>query len=553
MKNLKHALFFAALLLFVSCSKDVNVKLSENTHNFEAGGGSAEIALESNGNWQVNGCPEWLTIAPMSGEGNATLALTCEGNISGQERSAEIKVKTKNNEATLAVKQAFVEGNFIVFTPANVNSDFLGGDFSVRVDANCDWSIGTLPAWIHCEPMSGSQSANIVVTIDRYAFSSEGNREYDIDFASGTDHFYLHVKQENDQAYHVVPTPSSLNVGIEGTTQTVALQSITSWTLECAADWVSVTPTSGDGNGEITVTVAPNTSYSTRNARIVLTSSVGCTNNIMIYQEASINPHYLEVNPSSLTFPGEESTREFTISTDSTWNIICHDSWLALSQASGTGNATISVTAEAYTLLGSRRAELEVISGSIAHTVAISQVGSATEPALSFSTNLIQIDSEHAILPVSISSNVQWTLRMSEEWIVSDMMQGIGDTDINLEVKDNTSQEPRSVMVYLCYHNVPYDTLTIEQAGRVYHIEANVTELNASKEGDTFVVNVTANQGWGLTSNANWVHFDPGHGSGDESFRITVDANNTPATRNAEIRLSGEVSGMVTIIVHQSN
>lgn len=553
MKIVKYLFVMAAMLLLASCSKDVNVKLSNDNLEFEAAGGSAEINVESNGAWQVSDVPEWLTISPLSGEGNSTLSVSCLANTDSQNRSAQIKVTTKDNVASFAVKQAFVEGDFITFTPDSLNCDFQGGEFSIKVEANCDWSIALLPNWIHCEPMSGSHSANITMTIQRYDFSSENNREYNVDFVAGEQHFYLPVVQENNQAYLIVPTPGSITFGSEGGTQTVVLQSITAWTLECSADWVSVTPTSGDGDGEISVTASPNTDFNTRSARIVLTSSVGCTSSIMVNQEAAINPHYLEVNPSELLFPSEENSINLAISTDSLWRVQCSASWISVSEETGTGDATITVTAQAYTLFGNRRAELDVISGSITRTIRIIQESGSSEPALSFTTDYLQLDSEYSSTPVSVLSNVAWTLRMSEDWVNSTVMEGLGDSNIEIEVKPNYGQEPRTAMVFLCYHGVVYDTLMVEQEGRVYHLETNVTELHASNQGDTFLVSVSANQSWKVTCNVGWLHFDPVNGDGDGEFRIFVDLNNTAVSRTGEIRLVGGVTGVVSIFVIQSN
>lgn len=553
MNNVRHLLFFAAMLLLVGCSKDVNVKLSENSHEFEATGGSAEILLESNGAWQVGTCPDWISVSPMSGEGNSTLAMTCQSNMTGQDRSAEIKVSTKNDEAILAVKQSFADEDFITFSPSTINCDFLGGEFPIAVEANCNWSIAPLPSWIQCEPMSGSHSANVVLTIGCNDSSSEGNRDYDVDFIAGEQHFYLHISQENNQAYQVVPTPGSITFDSEGGTQSVALQCTVAWTLECDADWLSVTPTSGDGNGEISVTAMPNSNYSTRNARIMFTSSVGCTSAVRVSQEATPNPHYLIVNPNELLFPNTESSLDLTISTDSLWTVSCNQSWISISESNGMGDAVLSVTAEEYTLLGNRRAVIEVVSGSLRQTVAVTQASGSTEPVLSFSIDHLQFDSEHTVTSVSIYANSSWTIRMSEDWAAPITTMGIGDSDIEVEVKDNFLTEPRSTMLFLCYNNVVYDTLTIEQEGRVYHLESSVTELNASPQGDSFLVSVTANQDWKVTCNANWLHLDPADGIGDGEFRVYVDANNTPATRTAEIRLVGGTTGVVSIYVTQSS
>lgn len=553
MRIVKHLFVVVAMMLLVGCGKDIEVRLSENSHEFEATGGTVEIMLESNGSWQIDACPDWISVSPMSGDGNATLVLTCANNVSSHERSAEIKITTKTNEAVIFVKQAFTEGNTIVFVPNAVNSDFQGGDFPIRVEANCDWSIGPLPAWIHCDPMSGSQSANVVLTIDRFSFSSEGNREYNVDFVADGQHFYLPVSQTNDEEYLVVPNPSVLDLGAEGGVRTVVLQCITLWTLECTADWVAVTPISGDGNGEITVTVSPNLDYVARNTRIILTSSVGCVSSVRVNQEAAINPHYLTVTPDELSFPWTESSLDLTINTDSLWSVVSNDAWINVSSNSGMGDATITVTADANTLLGSRRAELEVISGSLTRIVSINQASGSSSPTLSFNPNHLVVDCGHSFNPVSISANVAWSVRFIDSWVNSAIEQGIGDGEIVIEVKDNFSTEPRMTYAFLSYQGIDYDTLVLEQEARVYYLESSVTELNAERQGASFVVAVTANQDWSVVSNSAWVHFEPGHGSGNGTFRIIVDANNTPMVRTAEVRLSGAVDGMVTITVTQSN
>lgn len=543
----------AMLLLAVSCTKEVNVKLSDSSHEFEVGGGSFDLTVESNGAWQVGDCPSWLNITPMSGEGNATIVLTCSANTGSQERSAEIKVTTKTNEAILVVKQAFVEGNYIVFTPSTLNCDFQGGVYSISVEANCDWSIADLPSWIHCEPMSGSHSANIVMTIDRYSFSSEGNREYNVDFVADEQHFYFFVSQANDEAYHVIANPNSINFNADGGVETVTVQSIVSWTLACSADWISVTPESGDGNGEIAVTVMPNSEFISRNARIVFTSSMGSQSSVLVNQAAAVNPHYLMVNPTELLFPCEESSLNLSISTDSLWSVSCSEAWVSLSSDSGMGDATLTVTVSANTLLGNRRANLEVVSGSMAQIVTVTQANGATEPILEFNPDHFQLDCDFSLISVSISSNVAWSVRVFEEWMNPTINYGVGDSNIEFEVKKNYSPEPRVAYAYLSYQGVDYDTLVVEQEARVYYVESNVSELQASNQGDTFLVVVSANQDWSVASNSSWVNVEPNSGSGDGSFRLIVNANNTPAQRTAEVRISGSIAGLATIIVTQSN
>lgn len=553
MKNIKNLLFVVAMLLMVGCSKDINVKLSESTRNFEAAGGSAEITLESNGAWQVGNCPDWLNISPMSGEGNATLALTCIANMSSQERSAEIKVSTKTNEAILAVKQAFVEEDFIKFVPDSVSCDLFGGEFPISVEANCDWSVGILPGWIRCEPMSGSHSANLVLSVNSFLSSTEECRECNVIFMAGDNRFPLHVMQTNDVDYHVTVTPNALDFDFQGGTQSVVLQSAMPWSAECSADWVSLVPVSGEGDGEMTVTALPNSNSAPRNARIVITSSVGGVTNLMVRQEAFVNPHYLTVNPTTLTFPHTESNLQLSISSDSLWYISSHISWLSFSSYTGIGESTITLTASEHSLFGIRRGEFQVISGSMNQTVTVIQESAYPELILSFSPKHLQFSSEHGNSSVSISANVSWNLHYNSEWIIPNIKEGLGDTEIQIEVKPNLEQEPRLGAVYLCYREMVYDTLLVKQEAHVYQLEADINELQVDSQGGDFEITISANQFWTLASESDWLHFEPDHGRNDGVVTLTVDANDTSSPRSAIIYLKGLSMGFKTIEVMQSN
>ena len=89
MKKLKCFLFVAAVALsLVGCQKAVEVSFDGATQEIDAQGGSIEVALKSNGEWTLVSTAEWLTVNPVSGNGDATLTLTAVANTFGESRSA---------------------------------------------------------------------------------------------------------------------------------------------------------------------------------------------------------------------------------------------------------------------------------------------------------------------------------------------------------------------------------------------------------------------------------------------------------------------------------
>ena len=73
----------------------------------------------------------------------------------------------------------------------------------------------------------------------------------------------------------MVVTPAKQEVPAEGATFTISLVTIEdnpSWTAECDSSWVTVKPTSGKGDGKITVTVAKNPRKAARSAAVAFRS-----------------------------------------------------------------------------------------------------------------------------------------------------------------------------------------------------------------------------------------------------------------------------------------
>ena len=123
----------ALVLAVVSCGKKVDVNLSPSSVDFTPDGGEVEIALTSNGDWQVEANYDWLSVAPTSGNGNATLVVTAAPNDGDQTREAQVKVTTKDNEALLAVTQDFNPEPFLRVEPSQIICDRLGGMFDVTL------------------------------------------------------------------------------------------------------------------------------------------------------------------------------------------------------------------------------------------------------------------------------------------------------------------------------------------------------------------------------------------------------------------------------------
>lgn len=81
----------------------------------------------------------------------------------------------------------------------------------------------------------------------------------------------------------------------------------------------------------------------------------------------------LEVSTSGLSFAGNGESRSFDVKTEADWTVSSDAAWLSFDPASGSGNASVSVTAAANPASEKRFATVSVSAGSIRVNVAVSQ------------------------------------------------------------------------------------------------------------------------------------------------------------------------------------
>ncbi len=156
---------------------------------------------------------------------------------------------------------------------------------------------------------------------------------------------------------------------------TVNIQCTVEWTVSADADWISLSQSSGKGNGSITVTIAKNPTVSSRSG--VITFTYGKSKQTVNVQQEG-EALRLTVAPNTIILDANGTSQSVKISSNSSWTVNAEDSWLTCSPANGSGDANISVSASAVAA-GSRYTTLTVTdaTGKASAEVLIKQAESA--------------------------------------------------------------------------------------------------------------------------------------------------------------------------------
>ena len=102
--------FFAIALLVFACEKpqpveDYTLSVDTQEITIPADGGSASVAVSSNGKWAVTSTDAWITFAPAEGEGNATITVSADKNTTEKARKGNVSVNGPSKKYTITVKQ----------------------------------------------------------------------------------------------------------------------------------------------------------------------------------------------------------------------------------------------------------------------------------------------------------------------------------------------------------------------------------------------------------------------------------------------------------------
>lgn len=553
MKKLHLFLFVAALSCFVmGCRKPVEVSFGVDSKTIAAEGGTCTVELKSNGDWTVSSTAEWLTVSPTSGNGDATLTIEVQPNSSDQVRSQEIIAATKDNTASLSIEQEGTD-KYITLAPSSMLGDWEGGSFQVIVHANIAWTVTTLPEWVECSAMAGNGDDTLWMTMN--PFLESGRREADITFGDEYICAQFHVKQTGtSEAQHFLNvTPNDLHVASAGESITLFVNCDETWTTLLDGEWISLDKTEGEGNDVVVLTVTENPLYTERNTAIKFISNSGLIVVIDIAQEASIDPHFLEVTPTSLYFGHEGGSQDVTISCDVEWNVLFFDEWLSVSTMEGTGNGSVTITVEPNVFNETRVAAVNVSSGNLSQRIIVRQTPGEELLWAAVNPDTLFAAQPGEALSFAVTSNTDWVLS-APSWITLPQTSGSGDATIDLMVGANLTYNSRIGYITVMRNGLALARVVVEQVGITPTLTSDVEEIVFTREGGTQSFNLTANVSWTITNTAtDWLYCEPLTGNGNTVVLVKANPMTGTEERETVLVIRGAMGQVVNVTVRQTN
>ncbi len=423
-------------------------------------GATGTIAVQASGSscaWNAVSNNDWLTLTgATSGSGNGTVAYTAAPNTTLQDRTGSITI----GNTGFTVLQS---GSSCNFTLSNRGQSLpsSGGTGSFLVTSSCPWTPSTNAAWITITSgasTTGSGTVTFLVggntgTADRTGVITVGSQSYAI--------------QQTGVACAVVLGTSAFAAPAGGASASfhVSAGEGCGWTAATTAPWITLAATAVSGEGDVSITVAPNTTPQARTATITVANQI-----FKVTQEAA-NCDF-NIAPAQATFAASGGAGSIRIIGACAWSAVAGAGWIALATpASGTDNADLRYTIATNTSSDARSSTIRIAG----QTVTIVQSGK--DCVISVLPTGVELPGRggSAAVTVSGSKGCRWEPAKSESWLSVPTWSAVdGSGTVTIAAKPNPAPGPRYGTVVIAGQPV-----VVAQAGLEISIRAEGV-LNAA-------------------------------------------------------------------------
>lgn len=178
---------------------------------------------------------------------------------------------------------------FTLPTDLILSNDGSSGIVNLALSAEADWYVeakGGDASWCEITPASGTGKGQFVVTATPNAKREARSIELEVTVGRASRSFTVYQKDTL-----LVSASDAVMASNEGTTLTIPVEANTKWEVvkpDFRANWVTFTPASGVGKGEVKFVVSPNTALRARSVELII--SAGSISRVITISQQEVTP-----------------------------------------------------------------------------------------------------------------------------------------------------------------------------------------------------------------------------------------------------------------------
>ena len=313
---------------------------------FPASGETQILLLNTNCDWSIGGTPSWLTVEPDSGTaGIVQITVTAAANGSLDPQSANLLFSGCDGlvEQNFSISQ-FGTAPVLSLDPSSLDFPADGESKTILINANCDWSVGNVPAWLTVEPDSaGAGVTSVTITAISNAGIDVLTASLPFSGCDGQIVQNLAVTQ-GAAAPLLALDPGSLDFSAVGEVKTVTLQTNCDWSVSNIPAWLLVEPASGAaGTVTVNITASANVSIGQLSALLLFSGCNGQVSQALGVTQAAA-PVVFQVNPAEFVVEYMANCISLILHTNTSWTAFASSPWiLSITPESGAGSDTLEI------------------------------------------------------------------------------------------------------------------------------------------------------------------------------------------------------------------
>ncbi|NQU86892.1 MAG: BACON domain-containing protein [Mariniphaga sp.] len=242
------------------------LSVSDNIIILGKNGGSEQITISANTDWDFNNTADWVNVA-RSSENSELLNITASPNNSDKGKSANVIIESEGHKINIHIYQATINPVLTTSLSEFTLSGKEDSQANIIIASNTAWKVESEENWLSFDVIAGVNQQEI--SIKAIANPQVEKRSGTVILSGlGLDVWNVTITQEEGE-----PTlrlfSNSVNLGAdEGTNNSVFVVTNTSPTITSSADWISGEVTSGGRFSRLNVNYLENNTGANRKAKL---------------------------------------------------------------------------------------------------------------------------------------------------------------------------------------------------------------------------------------------------------------------------------------------
>ena len=441
----------------------------------------------------------------------------------------------------------------ISLSPTDYEFDPQGGELTVEITTDGDWNVEKIPDWVITTETSGSKNASIVLMA--VPNTEKVVREGIFEVSTSDKSAQLHLSQGFVEDEYLSVSPDSITIDYQGGEFELQVLSNCAWSfseLPQPNRWISVNPTSGEGNQTLKVTVekyVQEGEAASRNATLVFAGSQ--TLAAVKVTQTDGSEVAVSVNPKLLLFAAEGGSQQLEVTCASNWTVSASVPWLSVSAAEGSGNAQITVTAENNELYQSRLGAVVFVSDAGQNTtVTVSQDAAIDPQHLDVSPMEVSFGKQGGSAAITVSCNEVWKIECPDQWVSLSVHIGEGDGSFEIIAEENILNTPRNTTIIVVSDPFEKHIQVHQEAGdEAPYVTLNVDTLYVDANETVSTIDVASNVAWTVGHGSSWAEPLQNSGQGNGSFQVRIQTNLETSPRTCTLRVVAAGTSTSLVIV----